>query len=135
MLQERTAGTHRHLLLFLLLLLQLLFMTGGTTATGRGPDFVGQIANVTVTAGRDAVLTCTVERLREYKVAWVQVETQTILTIHTTVITRNPRVGLSHEGRTVYRLHLKEVTEADRGYYMCQINTDPMINQKGFLQV
>ncbi|XP_042209443.1 protein CEPU-1-like, partial [Homarus americanus] len=69
------------------------------------------------------------------QVAWVQVETQTILTIHTTVITRNPRVGLSHEGRTVYRLHLKEVTEADRGYYMCQINTDPMINQKGFLQV
>ncbi|XP_069960544.1 uncharacterized protein [Cherax quadricarinatus] len=118
-----------------LILLLILCMTGEVTAGLPGPDFVGQISNVTVTAGRDAVLTCTVEHLRGYKVAWVQVETQTILTIHTSVITRNPRVGLSHEGHTVYRLHLKEVTEADRGYYMCQINTDPMINQKGFLQV
>ncbi|XP_050724957.1 neurotrimin-like isoform X2 [Eriocheir sinensis] len=118
-----------------LLPLLLLFMTGGGDAGLPGPRFVGQIENVTVAAGRNAVLTCTVEHLRGYKVAWVQVETQTILTIHTSVITRNPRVGLSHEGHNVYRLHLKEVTEADRGYYMCQMNTDPMINQKGFLQV
>jgi len=33
------------------------------------------------------------------------------------------------------RLHLKDVVETDRGYYMCQINTDPMINQMGYLQV
>ncbi|KAG0714270.1 hypothetical protein GWK47_014461 [Chionoecetes opilio] len=32
-----------------------------------GPRFVGQIENVTVAAGRDAVLTCTVEHLRGYK--------------------------------------------------------------------
>ncbi|XP_071533200.1 lachesin-like isoform X2 [Panulirus ornatus] len=132
MLTQGTAAGRR--LLFFLLL--PLFMTaGGADAGLPGPRFVGQIANVTVTAGRNAVLTCTVEHLRGYKVAWVQVETQTILTIHTSVITRNPRVGLSHEGHTVYRLHLKDVTEDDRGYYMCQINTDPMINQKGFLQV
>ncbi|XP_063879732.1 lachesin-like isoform X3 [Scylla paramamosain] len=118
-----------------LLPLLLLFMTGGGDAGLPGPRFVGQIENVTVAAGRNAVLTCTVEHLRGYKVAWVQVETQTILTIHTSVITRNPRVGLSHEGHNVFRLHLKEVTEADRGYYMCQMNTDPMINQQGFLQV
>ena len=76
-----------------------------------------------------------IKYLSIFQVAWVQVDTQTILTIHNTVITRNPRVGLSHEGQTVYRLHLKDVTETDRGWYMCQINTDPMINKMGFLQV
>ncbi|XP_063602918.1 lachesin-like [Penaeus indicus] len=107
----------------------------GSYAGLPGPNFVDHIENVTETAGSNAVLTCTVERLRGYKVAWVQVDTQTILTIHNSVITRNPRVGLSHEGQTVYRLHLKNVTENDRGYYMCQINTDPMISQLGYLQV
>ncbi|XP_066965097.1 limbic system-associated membrane protein-like [Macrobrachium rosenbergii] len=133
---SHTAATCAPTTLVSLLLSLLLFRISGVEAAGKpGPNFVGEIANVTITEGRDAVLTCTVEHLRGYKVAWVQVETQTILTIHTSVITRNPRVGLSHEGHTVYRLHLKSVTEADRGYYMCQINTDPMINQMGFLQV
>ncbi|RXG61440.1 Lachesin [Armadillidium vulgare] len=110
---------------------------GGVEAAGvlPGPNFVGKIQNVTVTAGRDAILTCKVEHLRGYKVAWVQVDTQTILTIHNTVITRNPRVGLSREGQNVYNLHLKDVQEEDRGWYMCQINTDPMIKELGFLQV
>ena len=30
---------------------------------------------------------------------------------------------------------MEKVEETDRGWYMCQINTDPMISQKGFLEV
>ena len=69
------------------------------------------------------------------QVAWVRVDTQTILTIHRTVITRNPRVTLEHNGHTKWHLHISDVGEPDRGAYMCQINTDPMIFQTGFLQV
>ena len=88
------------------------------------PFFPEIVENVTVSFGRKAVLKCEVENLRNYKVvdpsqnksisriirqmshcetqyyyvvqvAWVRVDTQTILTIHNNVITRNPRISLS----------------------------------------
>ena len=65
----------------------------------------------------------------------MRVDTQTILTIHRTVITRNPRVALDHNGHAKWHLHITDVGEQDRGAYMCQINTDPMIFQTGYLQV
>ena len=67
--------------------------------------------------------------------AWVRVDTQTILTIHHHIITRNQRVSLSHHDRKIWRLHMENVEEADRGWYMCQINTDPMIYEVGFVNV
>lgn len=35
----------------------------------------------------------------------------------------------------MWYLHIREVQEADRGFYMCQINTDPMKSQVGYLDV
>ncbi|RVE47430.1 hypothetical protein evm_007940 [Chilo suppressalis] len=32
-------------------------------------------------------------------------------------------------------LHVSQVQQEDRGYYMCQVNTNPMISQVGYLQV
>ena len=54
--------------------------------------------------------------------AWVRVDTQTILTIHTKVISRNPRVGLSHAANNHrhWILRLKNVESDDRGWYMCK---------------
>jgi len=69
------------------------------------------------------------------QVAWVRVDTQTILTIHTHVITRSHRIGLSHTDSWTWNLHIRNVKETDRGFYMCQINTDPMMSQNGYLQV
>lgn len=57
------------------------------------------------------------------QVAWVRVDTQTILTIHTHVITRSHRIGLSHTDSWTWNLHIRNVKEADRGFYMAQINT------------
>ncbi|ODM94538.1 Lachesin, partial [Orchesella cincta] len=99
------------------------------------PRFVGPVVNVTVPLGREAILSCSVENLVSYKVAWVRVETQTILTIHTHVITRSHRIQLTHTDSWTWNLHIKNVKESDRGYYMCQINTDPMMSQNGYLQV
>ena len=36
---------------------------------------------------------------------------------------------------TALNLHIKDVLEEDRGCYMCQINTNPMKNRVGCLDV
>ncbi|XP_059082231.1 lachesin-like isoform X1 [Tigriopus californicus] len=99
------------------------------------PSFLNHVENNTVRAGNSVKLTCQVKNLGNYKVAWVRVDTQTILTIHHHIITRNQRVSLSHHDHEIWRLHLENVAESDRGWYMCQINTDPMRSQKGYLEV
>ncbi|XP_073992561.1 lachesin-like isoform X1 [Rhodnius prolixus] len=99
------------------------------------PRFAEPIPNVTVTVGRDALMACVVENLRNYKVAWVRVDTQTILSIHHSVITQNPRVSLSYNDHRSWYLHISNVQDIDRGWYMCQVNTDPMRSRQGYLQV
>eukprot|EP00095_Tigriopus_kingsejongensis_P007580 snap_masked-scaffold506_size152672-processed-gene-0.3 protein:Tk07580 transcript:snap_masked-scaffold506_size152672-processed-gene-0.3-mRNA-1 annotation:"PREDICTED: uncharacterized protein LOC102656402" len=68
-------------------------------------------------------------------VAWVSVDSQTILSIHNNVITRNPRISLSRPTSNQWHLHIQRAKEADRGWYMCQINTDPMVHRSGYLEV
>ncbi|BES91932.1 Immunoglobulin V-set domain [Nesidiocoris tenuis] len=99
------------------------------------PRFAEPILNVTVTVGKDALMACVVENLRNYKVAWVRVDTQTILSIHHSVITQNPRVSLSYNDHRSWYLHISNVQDVDRGWYMCQVNTDPMRSRQGYLQV
>ncbi|XP_050428985.1 lachesin-like isoform X2 [Adelges cooleyi] len=99
------------------------------------PRFAEPIPNVTVSVGRDALLACVVDNLRGYKVAWVRVDTQTILSIHHNVITQNLRVTLSYNDHRSWYLHIRDVHEEDRGWYMCQVNTDPMRSRQGYLQV
>lgn len=70
-----------------------------------------------------------------FQVAWVRVDTQTILSIHHNLITQNPRVSLTYNDHRSWYLHIRMVEEEDRGWYMCQINTDPMRSRKGYLQV
>ncbi len=53
--------------------------------------------------------------------AWVRVDTQTILTIHNNVITRNPRISLARPGPNQWHLHIQRAQESDRGWYMCQV--------------
>ncbi|XP_017881798.1 neurotrimin-like [Ceratina calcarata] len=68
-------------------------------------------------------------------VAWLRVDTQTILTIAHHVITKNHRIGVTHTEHKTWCLHIRDVRESDRGAYMCQINTDPMKSQTGYLEV
>nr|XP_045593468.1 lachesin-like [Procambarus clarkii]XP_045593469.1 lachesin-like [Procambarus clarkii] len=109
--------------------------TGSDVEVGGLPRIVGDFHNVTVPLGRDTILPCTVENLQGFKVAWVQVDTQTVLTIHTHVITRNPRISLLHNDNRSWHLYLSNVREKDRGWYMCQVNTDPMRDRQSYLDV
>jgi Immunoglobulin domain/Immunoglobulin I-set domain len=101
------------------------------------PRFAEPIPNITVTIGKDALLACVVDNLKGYNVAWVNVDTLTMLSIHHYVITRNPRIVLTHNDHRSWYLHIREVEESDRGWYMCQvdINKDLIIYQKVYLQV
>ncbi|XP_058455897.1 lachesin-like [Malaya genurostris] len=99
------------------------------------PKFSAPIANVTAAVGREATLTCVVHDLGAYKVAWLRVDTQTILTIQNHVITKNKRIGIIYTEKKTWQLRIRDIRESDKGWYMCQINTDPMKSQMGYLDV
>lgn len=73
--------------------------------------------------------------IRVVQVAWIHIDRQMILTIHRHVIARIPRFGITHDSQKTWLLHVKGAQPEDRGYYMCQVNTNPMISQVGYLQV
>lgn len=98
------------------------------------PEFAEPVPNVSAIVGRTVKLPCVVNNLGQYRVAWLRVESKTILTIHRSVITQNYRVHLSPSDRT-WLLVIDSVHEADRGGYMCQVNTVPMRSQVGYLDV
>jgi hypothetical protein len=52
-----------------------------------------------------------------FQVAWLRVDTQTILTIQNNVITKNHRVGISFTEKKTWQLRLKDVRESDKGWY------------------
>ncbi|XP_076356134.1 lachesin-like [Tachypleus tridentatus] len=99
------------------------------------PRFTEPIPNVTVVLGRDAEIPCVVDNLGSYRAAWIKVKTKAILTIYHHVITRNYRISLKESDNRNFLLHIKDVQESDRGGYMCQLNTIPMISQVGYLDV
>lgn len=65
----------------------------------------------------------------------MKADTKAIQAIHEHVITHNSRVTVSHSDSNTWNLHIKAVTEDDRGGYMCQLNTDPMKSQVRILNI
>ncbi|XP_045594022.1 lachesin [Procambarus clarkii] len=104
-------------------------------ATKEKPYFLEPISNVTVPAGRDVRLACVVDHLGSYKLAWIQRDRSAILTVGNHVITRNNRIGVSHDGHRTWYLNIKDVRPGDAGTYMCQINTAIAISQTGHVSV
>ena len=51
------------------------------------------------------------------------------------VVTRNPRVSIIERMEDVWQLTINNVKPSDKGWYMCQINSEPMILSTGFLEV
>ncbi|XP_015603649.1 lachesin [Cephus cinctus] len=112
------------------------------------PNFAGPIGNVTAASGREAVLSCTIRNLGNYKVGWLRAEDQTILSMGQRTVTHSSRFSVflenikpknptrrKDEESTTWRLHIRSLREADRGCYMCQVNTKPMLSQLGCVDV
>ena len=71
----------------------------------------------------------------KFQIAWIKVQSQTILTMDERVVTRNPRVSVVERMEGLWQLTIKDVKPKDQGWYMCQINTEPYISSRGFLEV
>ena len=67
--------------------------------------------------------------------AFIHLDRQMILTIHNHVITPNPRFTISHDKYFIWSLKIENVQKEDKGFYMCQVNTDPMVSSVGYLDV
>lgn len=52
------------------------------------------------------------------QVAWLRVDTQTILTIQNNTITKNHRIGITHTENRIWQLRIRDVKESDQGWYM-----------------
>lgn len=100
----------------------------GVSVFAGGPEFIGNLQNVTVPEGRDATFTCSVTNLGGHKVdnfkksisigiyfsdiilisfiqvAWIKSDTKAILAIHYHVITNNENLQVKY---TIYGLSLK----------------------------
>lgn len=50
--------------------------------------------------------------------AWLRVDTQTILTIQNNTITKNHRIGITHTENRIWQLRIRDVKESDQGWYM-----------------
>lgn len=60
------------------------------------------------------------------QVAWIKADAKAILAIHEHVITNSDRLSVTHNDFNTWTLVIRNVQMADRGSYMCQVNTDPM---------
>ncbi|CAM1324800.1 Uncharacterised protein g8790 [Pycnogonum litorale] len=106
-----------------------------TNSVNDEPYLSEYVKNVTIMDGRDAILSCTVKNLADYKVAWVKVDTQTILTLELKPITRDPRFKVTQSNQENWYLHINKVAFEDRGFYMCQVNTQPMKHRNIYLEI
>lgn len=66
---------------------------------------------------------------RMWKVAWIKADDKGILAMHDRVLTNNARLSVLHSDLHTWTLHIRDVHRSDRGVYMCQINSDPMLSQ------
>ena len=76
----------------------------------------------------------------KFQMAWVKLETETqslpsLLTMHQRVITNNSRISVVEREGDWLQLKIKDLTPSDQGWYMCQINTDPIVSDRAFLEV
>ncbi|GIY28564.1 lachesin [Caerostris darwini] len=98
------------------------------------PSFAEPIPNITVLAGSNVSIPCTVNNLQHYKVSWIHSGNKVLLTVQNIVFTGSWRFKVSHNYKTWW-LHISHVRKSDRGMYMCQISTSTMIGQYGYLDV
>lgn len=93
--------------------------------TPREPSFIVPARNVTVVAGRKAILPCSVEYLKSHKVIWTN-QRHTLLTMRDRRITDDVRIMVVRDHQGEWNLHIRDVEPTDQGQYNCQINTHPV---------
>ena len=70
-----------------------------------------------------------------FQVAFIHLDRDIILTINEYVITRSPCISINHDNNSTWSLKIHNVRQEDKGFYKCQLNSDPQISTVGFLDV
>ncbi|KAL1420863.1 hypothetical protein MTO96_004242 [Rhipicephalus appendiculatus] len=138
-------------------------LTSVVQASTSRPRFLSGIKNITVAQGREATLECHIENLGKNKSVdeakqaanvYFSVRFCTANTVQRCVLWRGSRwtqrpcsrttgtlssvsrdCGSATTTSATGKLHIRNVQPSDKGFYMCQINTEPMITEVGFLDV
>uniref|UniRef100_T1JWQ7 Ig-like domain-containing protein n=2 Tax=Tetranychus urticae TaxID=32264 RepID=T1JWQ7_TETUR len=111
-------------------------LNSGIHGTKHHPKFIGSVENITIPIGKEATLTCNVENLGNHRVAWLRADPEvTLLTLETSIIVKDNRLRVTNDINKLWSLHIKNVTENDRGTYMCEVNSEPMISRKAYLDI
>ncbi|XP_043238992.1 uncharacterized protein LOC122390291, partial [Amphibalanus amphitrite] len=89
---------------------------------------------ITVTSGRDALLTCVVNDLGNHTLLWKKVEDHDgeektmILTAGAYRVTNDSRVMVLHDiGGDVFVLAIQNASVSDTGMYVCEVNSSPVV--------
>ena len=62
------------------------------------------------------------------QVAWIRQKSRTIISLHGELVTQSRRYVISSKNKGSVNLVLTNVRISDAGTYICQINSNPMIN-------
>lgn len=76
--------------------------------------------------GRSSLISdwCMSPRLWHHQqIAWLKVDTQTILSIQTHIITKNHRMSVTHAENRAWVLRIKDVRELDKGWWVPQFDS------------
>ncbi|VDI73131.1 opioid binding protein/cell adhesion molecule-like [Mytilus galloprovincialis] len=98
------------------------------------PSFDVPVFNVTVIAGKTAILPCTIEHLAGHKVVWTD-RFSTLLTYDIGRIIDDDRIGIERPFTNDWNLLIHDVKYEDAGKYVCQINTKPVKTKTVMLHV
>ncbi|XP_046574373.1 hemicentin-1-like [Haliotis rubra] len=86
------------------------------------PSFDAKTQNISASPGSTVALPCTVQSLGKYKVSWLD-EDSNVLTFGNSRTSDDDRLHVERSMAHSWDLVISDVTEADSGTYMCQVNT------------
>ncbi|CAL4142210.1 unnamed protein product, partial [Meganyctiphanes norvegica] len=102
----------------------------GAMGTPTGPRFDRTLPrNVTVQAGKTAVLACRVMNVADKSVSWIRHDDLHILTVDKYRYSTDQRVStVYNEVNQEWVLRMRGVTKQDAGMYECQVSTKPILS-------
>nr|XP_034325963.1 opioid-binding protein/cell adhesion molecule homolog isoform X9 [Crassostrea gigas] len=98
------------------------------------PSFDVPIVNITVVAGKTAVLPCSIDSLGDFKVVWTD-RWSTLLTYGDRRIINDERISVERPRLRDWNLLIRDVQYSDQGNFVCQINTLPIKTNSVLLNV
>ncbi|XP_060607228.1 opioid-binding protein/cell adhesion molecule homolog [Ruditapes philippinarum] len=110
------------------------FLKVFTAVYGARPSFIIPVTNITVVEGNTAMLPCAVKNLGDHKVIWTS-PSRLLLTHMDRRIIDDTRYSVERPFSSDWNLRIQNVRSSDRGNYICQVNTNPVISTIVILDV